>query len=163
MRFTLIDSIVELQPSESICAVKNLSLAEEYLQDHFPGFPVMPGVLQVEALVQTSAWLMRYSEGFKFSTVLLDEAKAIKFNSFVKPGDTMRVESRVLKKNDETWTFKASAQVGETNTVSARLTLRQFNLAETDPPMQGDDQLEIDSLKRLFSLLYPAADSKAVG
>ena len=52
MRFTLIDRITELKPGVSITAVKGLTLAEEYLQDHFPRFPVMPGVLMLEAMFQ---------------------------------------------------------------------------------------------------------------
>ena len=59
MRFVLIDRIVEVRPGQSLVAVKNLSLAEEYLADHFPGFPVMPGVLMLEALTQAGAWLIR--------------------------------------------------------------------------------------------------------
>ena len=78
MRFSLVDRIVEMERGQSITAVKNLSLAEEYLQDHFPGFAVMPGVLMVETLVQAGAWLMRYSEDFKYSTILLKQAKAVK-------------------------------------------------------------------------------------
>ena len=82
MRFSLVDRIVELEKGQSITTVKNLSLAEEYLQDHFPGFAVMPGVLMIEACVQSAAWLMRATEDFKYSTVLLKQAKAVKFNSF---------------------------------------------------------------------------------
>ena len=54
MRFVLIDRITEINPGQSLTAVKNLSLAEEYLADHFPGFPVMPGVLMLEALTQAA-------------------------------------------------------------------------------------------------------------
>ena len=50
MRFVLIDRIQEIVPGQSLTAVKNLSLAEEYLADHFPGFPVMPGVLMLEGM-----------------------------------------------------------------------------------------------------------------
>ena len=58
MRFTLVDRIVALEPGKTITAVKNLSLAEEYLADHFPGFPVLPGVLMLEAMTQAAAWLV---------------------------------------------------------------------------------------------------------
>ena len=62
MRFTLIDRIVELEPGVQITAVKNLTMAEEYLADHFPHFPVMPGVLMLEAMTQAAAWLARARE-----------------------------------------------------------------------------------------------------
>src|SRR5690349_1993879 len=62
MRFTLIDRIVELEPGARIKAIKALSMAEEYLGDHFPKFPVLPGVLMLEALTQAGAWLVRSSE-----------------------------------------------------------------------------------------------------
>src|SRR5260221_8783040 len=95
MRFTLIDRITALDPGKSITAVKNLALSEEYLADHFPGFPVMPGVLMVEAMVQTGAWFMRQQEDFAFSMVLLKNAKAVKFLNFVVPGKTLRVTAEL--------------------------------------------------------------------
>src|SRR5258707_1248686 len=71
MRFVLVDRITELHPGQSLVAVKNLSLAEEYLADHFPGFPVMPGVLMLEALTQAGAWLGRGMGAFAHSVVAL--------------------------------------------------------------------------------------------
>src|SRR3954471_4328882 len=97
MRFVLLDRIVEMQTGQSLVAVKNLTLSEEYLADHFPGFPVMPGVLMVEALVQSGAWLMRQTENFSYSTVLLKQARAVKFNNFVAPGDTLEVKVDIQK------------------------------------------------------------------
>lgn len=155
MRFSLIDQIVDIHAGESIKAVKNLTLAEEYLQDHFPGFPIMPGVLQVETLVQACAWLMRYTEDFKYSTVLLHEAKAVKFNSFVKPGDSIAVDCKVHKINDESsWTFKASAKVGDTNVITAKLTLKQFNLADEHPEIASGDETQTKAMRELFAILY---------
>src|SRR5438045_4046552 len=75
MRFVLVDRITELHPGQSLVAVKNLSLAEEYLADHFPGFPVMPGVLMLEAMTQAGAWLIGAREDFAHSAVLLKEAR----------------------------------------------------------------------------------------
>ena len=62
MRFNLIDKIVEVQAGVSLKALKNLTLGEEYLADHFPTFPVMPGVLMLQTLVEAGAWLLRISE-----------------------------------------------------------------------------------------------------
>ncbi len=153
MRFSLIDQITELQPGESIQAVKNLSLAEEYLQDHFPGFPIMPGVLMVEAMVQTSAWLMRASEEFRFSTVVLKEAKAVKFNNFVSPGQTLRLTSTVQKKDDRFWTFKASGELGDKSAVSAKLILEQYNVSDAFSMPTKTDEHQITAMKELFAVL----------
>src|SRR6185436_13561856 len=99
MKFILIDRITELVPGERITAVKALSLAEEYLADHFPRFPVMPGVLMIEALVQTSAWLVRATQDFANSMVLLAEAKNVTYKSFVSPGQVFEVsvEAKEIK------------------------------------------------------------------
>src|SRR5215472_5370508 len=99
MRFSLIDRIISIEPGKSIKAVKNLTLAEEYLADHFPGFPVMPGVLMLETLVQAGGWLIRHSEDFKHSAVLLKEVRAIRYNNFVSPGNTLCVEMTVRKQD----------------------------------------------------------------
>ena len=74
MRFNLVDRIVEVKPGESLVALKNLTLGEEYLADHFPTFPVMPGVLMLEALVEAGAWLLRITDDFKHSVIVLRAA-----------------------------------------------------------------------------------------
>src|SRR5437660_7462760 len=91
MRFVLIDRILDLQSGQSLVAIKNLSLAEEYLADHFPGFPVMPGVLMLEALTQAGAWLIREREDFAHSLIVLKSAKTIKYGSFVEPGRQLQL------------------------------------------------------------------------
>ncbi len=153
MRFSLIDQITDLKPGESIQTVKSLSIAEEYLQDHFPGFPIMPGVLMVESMVQTCAWLMRASEDFRYSTVVLKEARAVKFNNFVSPGKTLTLTASVQKNEGRFWTLKASGHVGDVNTVSARLIMEQYNLADTEPRRAAADETQVKHLKELFAVL----------
>ena len=75
MQFSLIDRILELEEGSHIKAVKTLSMAEEYLKDHFPRFPCMPGVLMVESMFQAAAWLIRKSENFTNSMVVLKEIR----------------------------------------------------------------------------------------
>ncbi|MEM8865751.1 MAG: beta-hydroxyacyl-ACP dehydratase, partial [Planctomycetota bacterium] len=62
MRFWLLDAIEEVSPDERLVAVKNVSYSEEYLQDHFPEFPVLPGVFMLEAATQAAAWLLRLTD-----------------------------------------------------------------------------------------------------
>jgi len=154
VRFSLIDRIVALEPGKSIQAVKNLSLAEEYLGDHFPGFPVMPGVLMVESLVQSAAWLMRQTEGFRYSVVLLQEARAIRFNNFVSPGKTLQVACDVQKHDERTYTLKGAGTVDGNSAVSAKLILQQFNLADRNPELQASDERRIEKLRQLFDALW---------
>ena len=155
MRFTLIDRITSIAPGKSISAVKNLSLGEEYLADHFPGFPVMPGVLMIEALVQTGAWLMRLQDDFAYSTVLLKAARAVKFVSFVSPGRTLHVSLDVAGWNGDECTFKGTGTVDGASAVSAKLTLVRFNLAERNPKLKGSDETQIRAARELFSVLWP--------
>lgn len=154
MRFSLIDKIIDLQPGESITAVKSVSLAEEYLQDHFPGFPILPGVLMVEALVQTSAWLVRATQEFAESTVLLKEARAVKFNNFVAPGKTLRIQSELTKRDGSMWTFKAAGTVEGTSAVTAKLILESSNVGDRVPAAGQADKTQLAAHKSLFATLW---------
>src|SRR5438105_6742124 len=91
MRFNLIDRIVEVQPGKSLRAIKNLTLGEEYLADHFPTFPVMPGVLMLQTLVEGAAWLLRATEDFQHSVIVLRDARNVKYGNFMQPGNSMIV------------------------------------------------------------------------
>lgn len=154
MRFTLIDRILTLEPGRSITAIKNVSLAEEYLADHFPGFPVLPGVLMIEALVQASAWLMRHTEDFAHSTILLKQTKAAKFVNFVAPGQTLSVSCELVETGAREFTLKGAGTVNGKPCVSAKLTLERFNLAERNPEMTANDQFRIRKARELFADLW---------
>ncbi len=157
MKFCLVDRITDLTAGESISTLKNVSLAEEYLQDHFPGFSVLPGVLMVEAMVQSCAWLSRVTDDFKFSTLLLKQAKAVKFNNFLKPGQTLKI-SATLKSNEEnTVSFVASGTVGELSAVSAKIILSKQNLSDLRPDMVSADERIQAAMKELFEQIRPDA------
>lgn len=156
MKFSLVDRIVEFESGSSIRTVKTLSLAEEYLQDHFPGFPVMPGVLMVETLVQSGAWLMRSDADFAYSCILLKQARAVKFNNFVSPGHSLHVRCEVVKRSDEETTFKASGSVdGGESAVSAKITLHQFNMADRNPDLAASDERRRKYFREQFAVVRP--------
>ena len=91
MKFNLIDSVLELTDTR-IVATKHVSLAEEYLADHFPTFPVLPGVMMLEAATQAAGWLMHHRTGFGKSVAVLKEARNVKYGHFVAPGHYLKLD-----------------------------------------------------------------------
>ncbi len=146
MRFNLIDRILEVQAGKNIRMVKNLTLAEEYLADHFPTFPVMPGVLMLETLVEAGAWLLRISDDFKHSVIALRDARNVKYGSFMVPGHclTVTVELDKISADGQQVSFKGKGECEGNATVSAKFTVARYNLADGNPAMKGvDERLEL--------------------
>src|SRR3954470_1751939 len=135
MRFVLIDRILELNTGQSLVAVKNLSLAEEYLADHFPGFPVMPGVLMLQDMTQAGAWLVRDMEDFAHSVVLLKQARTIKYGSFVEPGRQLQLRVELTAHDERVSSFKGVGMIDGQEMVKGRFTLIRSNLRERDPSL----------------------------
>jgi len=154
MRFTLVDKIVELVPGERITAVKSLTLAEEYLGDHFPRFPVLPGVLMLEALTQASAWLVRASEDFAHSVVVLKEARNVKYADFVEPGRTLTLVAEILEQDAHETKLKAVGTVDGRQAVAARLVIERYNQADRYPFRAGVDGHLRRKMRTLFATLY---------
>ena len=154
MKFILIDKIESFELGSTLTAVKSVSLAEEYLADHFPIFPVLPGVLLLEGLIESAAWLVRKTQNYSNSMVLLEQAKNVKYKSFAAPGMQIQytVDAKAIEENVSS--FKGVGICGDEHIVEARLTLRHFNLAENDPKMAMVDGKVIDSMKQRWGLLY---------
>jgi 3-hydroxyacyl-[acyl-carrier-protein] dehydratase len=94
MRWIWIDKFVEFDSGQRAVAVKNVTLAEEHLHDHFPGFPVMPESLMIEAMAQTAGILVGEAKNFKEKVILAKIKKAVFFD-YVKPGDTIRIDAKI--------------------------------------------------------------------
>jgi 3-hydroxyacyl-[acyl-carrier-protein] dehydratase len=155
MRFCLLDRIVTLEPGVRITAVKRLRPDEDYLSDHFPRFPVMPGVLMLEAMFQAGMWLIRQTEGFAHSLVLLKEARNIKYADFVAPGKELVVTAEILKQDDSLTTLKVQGTVDGNVAVHGRLVLERFNLAERYPALKDTDPYMRAELRPVLASLLP--------
>lgn len=108
MKFIFIDDILE-ETDDRIVLIKQVSLAEEYLADHFPSFPVLPGVLMIETMVQGARKLL---ESRGKSRYVLGEVKALKFGSMVRPGEALEMQVTLNKElEDGSYSFKASGKV----------------------------------------------------
>ena len=122
MHFCLVDKVLE-RTADRIVTIKQVTAAEEYLQDHFPSFPVLPGVLMVESLVQAARLLAESRPDAGNTRLVLGSVRALKYGSFIRPGETLRVEVTLHKVNpDGTFDFKGEGTV-----------LRGQSTAETDP------------------------------
>lgn len=153
MRFVLIDRILDVQRGESLVAVKNLSLSEEYLSDHFPGFPVMPGVLMLEALTQAGAWLIRDLEDFANSIIVLKQAKTIKYGSFVEPGRQLELRVSVVSHDVRDTTLKGVGSIDGQEMVKGRIVLTRYNLRDRDPALHETDAMIVEGLRDLYQTL----------
>jgi 3-hydroxyacyl-[acyl-carrier-protein] dehydratase len=94
MRWIWIDKFIEFESGRHAVALKNVTLAEEHLHDHFPGFPVMPESLMIEAMAQTAGILVGEAKNFREKVILAKIKKAVFFD-FVKPGDTILLEANI--------------------------------------------------------------------
>jgi 3-hydroxyacyl-[acyl-carrier-protein] dehydratase len=148
-----VDRIVEVQPGRLIRARKSLTLAEEYLADHFPTFPVMPGVLMLQTLVEAGAWLLRITEDFRHSVTVLREARNVKYGTFMEPGRQMEVTAELVELQDEWAAFKGKGEVQGNTTVSARFTLVRYNLGDRDSRYKSVDARLVEDLRTRYSLL----------
>ena len=158
MQFHLVDRIEQIESGKRIVTSKALSLAEEYLADHFPAFPVMPGVLMIEAMVQAAAWLVRVEQDFAKSMVVLTTARNVKYTYFVKPGNILRCEVEAMEIGPETSRFKAAGYVGDRQAVAGRIELRSFNLVDEKRGPASSDESIVAQLRQRFELVGgPAA------
>lgn len=137
MHFDLVDGVLELTES-GVVTLKNVSAAEEYLQDHFPTFPVLPGVLMIESLVQAARRWIEHTGRGNGQRWVLSGVRALKYGTFVRPGQTMRISVTFhAEGSDSAIEFKGSAEVltpgqpqpeGPPTSVSGRFTMRPLRI-----------------------------------
>ena len=111
--FLMIDRLVDIKAGDSAVAIKNVSFNEEFFQGHFPGKPVMPGVLIVEAMAQGAAAFTSYTENLDVEgkVVLFMGVDKARFRKPVIPGDQLRIKVRVARSRPPVWRFEGEATV----------------------------------------------------
>lgn len=156
MRFTLLDRVTAIDPGTSITAIKTLTLSEEYLADHFPRFPVMPGVLMLETMTQAAAWMIRLGEDFAHAIVVLRVAKNVKYGDFVEPGKVLTVSAEVVSQDASTTSVKATGMVGGRTSLTARLVLERYNLADRVPHGDALDARVRAEMRKMWAIIHPS-------
>ncbi len=153
MKFGLVDRVEELESAKRIVAVKAVSLSEEYLAEHFPTFPVLPGVFMLESMAEAARWLVHEAQDFAHSVILLNQAKGITYKSFVAPGHLLRVEVTCRKLSDDASDFAGVGYCGQTEVLKGRFSLTHFNLASRSPGLASADHRILETARQRWTLL----------
>ena len=112
MRALLVDKIIQYEPGTSIIGIKNVTMSENFLQDHFPGFPVMPGVLVLEAMAQVAGIALLGVVPEKEKKLLyLSGVDRCRFRRPVVPGDQLRIEAEIMSLKTKVCKCRATASV----------------------------------------------------
>jgi 3-hydroxyacyl-[acyl-carrier-protein] dehydratase len=133
LRFELIDRVLE-RTADRLVAVKNVTSAEEYLADHFPGFPVLPGVMMLETLVQAGRLLAAGRDSDPRTCddgqpLVLAEVRNVRYGNMVRPGQTLKVEVTLRSREEGRVDLQGVGSVDEQVAVQGRFILRPASLA----------------------------------
>ena len=138
MRFLMIDRVRELVPDQRIVAIKNVAMESDYLEHHFPGFPIFPGVLALEAMAQASGHLLSRSIEIleQRNSFAMMTANSAKYMKFVRPGDQLVIEATLVMREQYHAKTRATASVNGELCSRAEIT---FALKEDngEPEVEG--------------------------
>ncbi|MFA5554312.1 MAG: 3-hydroxyacyl-ACP dehydratase FabZ family protein [Phycisphaerae bacterium] len=138
MRWIWIDKFVEFESGKRAVSIKNVTLAEEHLHDHFPGFPVMPECLMIEAMAQTAGILVGQARNFQEKVILAKINKCVFFH-YVRPGDTLRLEANIESITAEAASTSGTIRCGDKTIAEISLMFSHIdqNLAGKEFPQEN--------------------------
>ncbi len=125
--FLLVDRIVEFEPGRRVVGLKNVTINEPFFEGHFPGYPIMPGVLIIEALAQAGGFLALKAIGEKGKIAFFAGIDNCKFRRPVLPGDQLRLECTVISRKGPVWKMHGEATVDGVLAAKADLTASLAN------------------------------------
>ncbi len=157
MRCRLLDRITQLDPGKHIQATKRLHASERYLEDHFPNFPIMPGVLMLEAMVQAAHWLVRKTDEFAHSMVTLKEVRNVKFSGFLEPDQDLEIRADIKKQDGPLTTLMARGEVDGNTVVSGRLILETWELGDKYPARASSRDFVLRKVREQFERVATGA------
>lgn len=139
MRWFWIDRFLEFESGKRAVAVKNVTLAEEHLHDHYPGFPVMPGSLIIEGMAQTGGILLGETHNFDH-IVILAKLPKVTFHSWACPGDTLHYAAELQDVRDEGGMVSVTATCGERLVAEAEIVFAHVDQMDADIPAGADQK-----------------------
>ena len=120
--FLLVDRIIEIEPGKRIVGIKNVTFNEPFFQGHFPGYPIMPGVVQLEAMAQVAGVLMIKRADVARQIAYFMSAEEVKWRKPVQPGDTLIIEIEMTKMRGKIGKAKGKCKVGDDVVSEAEIT-----------------------------------------
>lgn len=135
MRYLLVDRVTSWERGAAMEGVKNVTMSEDFLEFHFPRFPVMPGSMILEALVQLTGWLEAASSDFS-RWFLLEQVKTVKYYGFALPGDQIELKVEVAGEDDGLALYKGLARVGGERKVVVDFAGRVVDLEDYEDPAE---------------------------
>lgn len=151
-----IDRIVRLETGKSARATRRVDPSEEYFIDHFSGFAVLPGVLQLEGMVQTASWLVRATEQFSRSQIRMTACSQAKYTQLVRPGVTIDFDVEIASPAANTYDVRGKVLEGEKTVASARFRLESAPIADSNPRFAHLEPLINQKNRQIFARLNAA-------
>ena len=153
MSLPRVDRILKIESGKSLSAERTIDSREEHFRDHFPGYPVYPGVLMLEGLLQSAAWCVREAEDFSRSQVYLTRCSQAKFSRLVKPDTVLAFHVEVVARRDAEYEFKGRVEEKGVAVAAARFQVCSEPLDAADRRYSRLEQALNEKSRRQFTTL----------